>query len=148
MPSPPRVRSIVSLVIAGILSTAVSLFGVVAGLWGGSKPPYPLLFACFWVLPALSLPVFGAYFFSRGVGKICSILLAVGIYATLFLLSWRDCAAGQCNTTSIVSIALGPLTSLSHLWGQIIASLFVNLASWERLPAFQKNTSTTEDPHL
>ena len=148
MVSPSRAWSVVFLVVAGIFSTVVSFFGVVAGLWGGSKPPYPILFVFFWMLPALSLPVFGAYFFSRRVSNVCSILLAVGIYATLFLLSWRDCAAGQCNTTSIVSIALGPLTSLSHLWGQIIASLFLNLSSWEKPPILRENTSTTEDSHL
>jgi hypothetical protein len=130
MISSPRIRSVAFLIVSGIASTAVSLFGLFAGLWGGSKSPYSVLFSFFWILPALSLPAFGVYFLSHKLGRLCSVLLAVGIYATLFLLSWQDCMAGQCNTNSLVSIAVGPLTSVSHLWGQVIASLFLNLASW------------------
>jgi hypothetical protein len=125
-----KTRRTIFLIISGFASTGVSLFGVIAGLWGGAKSPYPVLFSLFWILPALSLPAFGSYFLSRGLGRLCSIFLVVGIYVTLFSLSWRDCAAGQCNTTSLVSIALGPVTSVSHLWGQIVAALFLNLASW------------------
>jgi hypothetical protein len=144
----PKIRPVAFLIVAGIASAAVSLFGALAGLWGGSKTPYPVLFSFFWILPALSLPVFGAYFFSRGLGRVGSILLAVGIYATLFLLSWRDCAAGQCNTTSFVRIALGPITTLSHLWGQIIAALFLNLAAWENRSIRQDKEPATNDLRL
>jgi len=131
MASPRQLGSIAFLTVSGIASAAVSLFGVFTGLWGGSKSPYPVLFSFFWILPALSLPAFGIYFLSGRLGRLCQVLLVVGIYATLFLLSWKDCMAGQCNTNSMARIALGPFTWVNHLWGQVIASLFLSFASWK-----------------
>jgi hypothetical protein len=132
MPLFSKAVSITFLVISGIASVAVTLFGAFAGLWGGSKTPYPVLFVFFWGLPALSLPTFGAYFVNRKLGIAVATLLAIGIYITLFLLSWHGCVEGQCNTTNMVGIALGPFTWLGHLWGQVIAALFLTLASLKR----------------
>ena len=144
---PPKIRSVAFLIVAGIASAAVSLFGAFAGLWGGSKTHHPLLFLFFWILPALSLPTFCVYFVSPRLARLGTIFLAAGIYITLFFLSWQDCAAGQCNTTSVVSIALGPFTWVGHMWGQVIAALFLNIASWKRQDVHPNNKSMTAGGH-
>jgi hypothetical protein len=146
MISPPKIRSVASLTASGVASLVVSLLGLFMGLWGGSKSPYPVFFSFFWILPALSLPVFGVYFLSNRLGRLLSVLLAVGIYTTLFLSTWRDCMVGQCTATNVATIALSPFTWINHLWVQIVAALFLNLAYWKRHEVHQDDKHTTQDP--
>jgi len=147
--SSPRTRSIAFLTVAGVASAVVSLLGLFLGLWGGSKSPSPLLFAFFfWALPALSLPVFGVYFLSHRLGRFLSVLLVVGIYATLFLSTWRDCMAGQCTATNIATIAVSPFLWVNYLWVQIVAALFLNLATWQHRSIRQDKEPPTDDLRL
>jgi hypothetical protein len=104
------------IVLAGLASLVVSVFGLLAGGWGGflggHGRPFSLTVIFFWLTPALCLPAFCTTFLYRRVGLVWLWMVPVGTWLALFIGTWQSCAEGECTTTNPVSIALGALVGL------------------------------------
>jgi hypothetical protein len=131
-----------------MFSAAISVFGVMAGIWGGFKQSEWLLFLIFWTLPSLSFPVFLLYFFYPRAAGLCSLVLVLGIYVTLRCIGLQDYLAGQSTATNIASITLGIISRPSYMWLQGLAALFLNLASWIKKAGYAGTKQATPDSGL
>lgn len=91
----------VLLAIAGIASVVASLFGFMAGAWGGWGDSVTEF--AFWFLPALSFPVFVASLKLRRVALLCSCLILLGTFIALFLeiLRTRELDFSNSNPLSV-----------------------------------------------
>jgi hypothetical protein len=105
------VEVILNLVIAGVASTSMSVFGIFAGAWGGfwtgSNLGEALLRFLFWFLPAMSVVAFLGYFKSRTLGLFGSLAISIGSTITTCVVNMKSCLAGQCTTENPVKILLG-----------------------------------------
>lgn len=105
-----RSRFILLLVFAGIASAVVSLWGLMAGGWGGFFYDRGQIISIphlmFWLSPALSFPAFVIYLAFRRVGLFLAWLVPICTWLALFLTNWQSCMRGDCTTTNPILIFL------------------------------------------
>lgn len=114
------------LVIAFAASVLVSLFGIMAGMWGGSPS---ILAFLFWFLAVLSLPVCTCYFLFPKTAVVISWLLLIANFAALFLGIWGSEVALKANTTNPFVIALGCLYGNPSVPGLFVVAACLHLAA-------------------
>jgi hypothetical protein len=120
------------LIIAGIASIVMSVFGLFAAAWGGpwegSNIGERVLHLVFWLLPALSAVAFVSYFVSRRAGLLGSWAILIGSIVDIFVVNLDSCLAGDCTTKNPIKIALGVFL-LPHIWGLIASSFGLQIAT-------------------
>lgn len=114
------------LAIAFVASAFASLFGIMAGLWGGAPS---LLAFLFWFLPALSWPIWVIYLLLPKPSVFLSWLLLVGNYTVLFLGNWQEAIAGKDTTANPFAIALGCLDSSPSIPALFVVAACLHLAT-------------------
>ena len=127
-----RPAAVLTLVVSGLASAAMSGFGLMSGawrgFWSGSNSGDAMLGLLFWLLPTLSLGAFALYFLSRNLGLLCSWGILVGSAITIYAVNLKSCLAGQCTTTNPIKIALGAFL-LPHIWILSAASIALYFAA-------------------
>jgi hypothetical protein len=116
------------LAIAFASSLAVTLFGLMSAMWGGSGLPAIPAFL-FWFLPVLSLPVWASYFTLPKTAVSLSWLLLIANYAAYFLMIWRNAIAGNSTTTNPFVIALACLYGSPSILGLFVVAACLHLAA-------------------
>ena len=110
---------ILLIVLAALSSAIVSLFGLFAGAWGGffSTPEHSIAITqvVFWLIPALSFPVFCMSFFFRRAGVVCLWCIPIGISGISLWQNWQSCLGGRCTTDNPILISLSALVALGPL---------------------------------
>jgi hypothetical protein len=119
------------LIISGLASCFCSWFGLMAAAWGGTGLP-SMTALLFWLLPALTLPVFVLYFFFPQIAARSMWFLLLVSYAAFFVGTYRDCLAGKCTTTNPFKIAVGCLYGSPTIPGLFIAAACMHLAETAR----------------
>ena len=114
------------LTIAFAASVLAALFGIMAGMWGGSPSISAFLF---WFLPVLSLPVWASYFMLPKTAVILSWLLFVTDYLAFFLGIWRSATTANTTTTNPLMIALGCLHGSPSIPGLFVVAACLHLSA-------------------
>jgi len=131
------------LTIAFASSAAVSLFGIMDGMWGGSPSMLAFLF---WFLPVLSFPVSSCYFVLPRTVVIISWLLLIANYVAFFLSIWQSAVAGNTTTTNPFVIALSCLCGSPSISGLFAVAACLHLAT--RIERLLKALDTQTVPDL